>query len=108
MKPYLKIALVGLLLLGLAACAAGTGDSSHAAEGGPIAKLVLGFWHGLIAPITLIVEVVDAFFPHVLPWTFHLYETKAAGVFYDIGFYLGLAGGPTVVYHRTVYRRVAV
>ncbi len=107
MKPYLKFAGAALLLLALTACAAGTGDSSHAAEAGPIARLVLGFWHGVIAPVTLIVEIVDAFFPHTLPWAFHLYETKAAGVFYDIGFYLGLAGGPTVVFHRTVYRRVA-
>jgi hypothetical protein len=108
MKPYLKIAGAVALLAALSACAPGSADASHAAESGPIAQIVMGFWHGLIAPITLIVEVVNGFAPHLLPWPFHLYETKAAGVFYDIGFYFGLAGGPTVVYHRTRYRRVAV
>lgn len=92
---------VALALL-LAACAAGSPDARQAAGGGPLTLLVLGFWHGLIAPITLIIEVIQRFFPGVLPipQQWHLYETSAASVPYDVGFYFGLAGGPTFAYSR--------
>lgn len=100
MKPFATAALLGILALSLAACAAGTPDASHAAAGGPLSQLVLGFWHGLIAPITLLVEMVHRYLPGVLPWNIHLYEGGAAGVPYDIGFYFGLAGGPSFLFWR--------
>jgi hypothetical protein len=102
MNSRLSIAvIVGLGLL-LAACAAGSPDARQAAGGGPLSLLVMGFWHGLIAPITLIIEVIQGFFPGVLPipQPWHLYETQAAGMPYDVGFYFGLAGGPTFAYSR--------
>jgi hypothetical protein len=100
MTPRLKIVLaIGTTLL-LAACAAGTPDAARTASEGPISLIVLGFWHGLIAPITLIVEVVRKFFPGVLPLNWHLYETGAASVPYDVGFYFGLAGGPGILISR--------
>jgi hypothetical protein len=95
-----RIALAIGLTLFLAACAAGTPQAAQTAHEGPISLIVLGFWHGLIAPITLIVEVIRKFLPGVLPLNWHLYETGAAGVPYDVGFYFGLAGGPSFVVTR--------
>ncbi|MDR3508552.1 MAG: hypothetical protein P4L64_11690 [Caulobacteraceae bacterium] len=63
-----------------------------------LSQLLLGFWHGIIAPVTLIVEIINHFWPHALPWRLHLYEAHETGVPYDVGFYLGLAGGPPVVW----------
>jgi hypothetical protein len=61
---------------------------------------LLGIWQGIIAPVTLLVEIGHKFWPHIVPWDIHMYETKAASVVYDIGFYLGLGGGPLVVIRR--------
>jgi hypothetical protein len=102
MKTPLRIAGVVALVLLLAACAPGSPDARQAAGGGALTLLVLGFWHGIIAPITLIVEVIQRFFPGVLPLPqpWHLYETGAASVPYDVGFYFGLAGGPSFAFWR--------
>ena len=99
MKKLVVIACAVGLMGVLAACAAGTPEADHAAAGGALSLLVLGFWHGLIAPVTLIVEVLRKFAPSVvhLPW--HMYGGHA-GVAYDIGFYFGLAGGPTFLGSR--------
>jgi len=35
-----------------------------------------------------------------VPWAIRLYETKADSVAYDVGFFLGLGGGPTIVVRR--------
>jgi hypothetical protein len=100
MKPAAKALALTILLLSLAACVAGSADSAHAASGGALAQLALGFWHGLIGPVTLIVEVINRFFPHLLPWKARLYEAKAEGVAYDVGFYLGLVGSPVALWSR--------
>jgi len=100
MNPRLRIALAIGLMLTLAACAAGTPDAARTAGEGPISLIVLGFWHGLIAPVTLVVEIVRKFFTGVLPLNWHLYETSAASVPYDVGFYFGLAGGPGFLISR--------
>jgi hypothetical protein len=100
MKPIVKIAAAGVVLLTLAACVAGSPDAAHAATGGWVSQLLLGLWHGLIGPVTLLVEIINRFAPHLLPWKTHIYETKATGVAYDVGFYLGLAGTPVVVWSR--------
>lgn len=100
MRNVAKIAGAVAVVLTLSACVAGSGESQHAAEGGMLAQLLLGFWHGIIAPVTLIGEIINRFAPHVLPWTVHLYETKASGVAYDVGFYFGLMGGPSIIWTR--------
>jgi hypothetical protein len=100
MRPSLKIAGATLALLALGACVAGSGESAHAADGGALAQFFLGFWHGIIGPVTLILELVNRFLPHALPWKAHLYETKATGAAYDLGFYLGLAGSPVIIWSR--------
>jgi hypothetical protein len=98
MKRVLTV--VGIIALGLvlAACAAGSGESEHAASGGLLSQLLLGFWHGLIAPVMLIIGVVDKFAPHLLPWNVKFYEARGTGVIYDIGFYFGLVGSPLIAH----------
>jgi hypothetical protein len=100
-----RLIVIAPALLLLGACAAGSAASHHAAGQGALYQFILGFWHGVIAPVTLIVEIVNKLAPKALPWRFHLYETQAAGVAYDIGFYLGLVGGPFVGWSRRPGRR---
>ena len=105
MKRALIVAsLIGLGLV-LAACAAGSGESEHAASGGVLSQLLLGFWHGLIAPVMLIIEVIDKFAPHLLPWDVKFYESRGTGVIYDVGFYFGLVGSPLIAHSGWRSRR---
>jgi hypothetical protein len=96
-RSLIVVGLVGLVIA-LAACAAGSGESQHAASGGVLSQLLLGFWHGLIAPVMLIIEVVDKFVPKLLPWSVKFYEARGTGVVYDIGFYFGLVGSPLLAH----------
>ncbi len=105
MKQSIKTTGAVALLLALSACAAGSAASQHAAAGGDLPQFLLGVWHGIIAPVTIILEVVNRLAPHALPWNVHLYESKGAGVAYDVGFYLGLAGGPPIVWRAWPRRR---
>jgi hypothetical protein len=99
MKPVANALLFSAIALLLVACAAGTPDASQAAAGGPLSQLVLGFWHGLIAPITLLVEVIHRYAPSVLSLPWHMYGGSSS-VPYDVGFYFGLAGGPSFFFWR--------
>ncbi len=81
------------LLLALSGCAAGSTDAQVSAAGGDLPQFFLGLWHGFIAPITLIVEIINRLAPHLLPWRPRFFET-GTGVAYDLGFYLTLSGGP--------------
>jgi hypothetical protein len=94
-RPVKVLGSLAFLLV-LGACAAGSAESAHAASGGVLSQALLGFWHGLIAPVMLIVEVINHFAPHALPWTVRFYEARDTGWAYDVGFYLGLAGSPVV------------
>lgn len=96
MKRAFIVAGAVVLVLALGACVAGSTESQHAAAGGVLSQLLLGFWHGLIAPVMLIIEVINIFAPHLLPWTVRFYESKGTGVAYDVGFYLGLVGSPVL------------
>jgi hypothetical protein len=98
MRPLATALLLGAIAAVLAACAAGTPDASQTAAGGPLSQLVLGFWHGLIAPITLLVEVIHRYAPGILNLPWHMYGGSSAP--YDIGFYFGLAGGPSFLFWR--------
>ena len=102
-KRAAVFALAGFALLSLAACTAGSPSAEHAASQGFIVQFLLGFWHGVIAPFTLIGELIDKFAPKLLPWHVHLYESRGTGLAYDIGFYLGLAGSPVAIIHRNRY-----
>jgi hypothetical protein len=100
MKHPLRTAALVFIALAVAACAAGSPQAQQATAGGPIALLALGFWHGIIAPITLIVEIVNTFAPGVIPVHWHMYQASADTMPYDVGFYFGLAGGPTFIFSR--------
>ena len=100
MRNAVRIAgAVGLCLV-LGACVAGGVESQHTAASGEIPQFVLGFWHGLIAPVTLIVEIINRFAPHALPWQPHMYERANTSVAYDVGFFIGMAGGPSLAWRR--------
>jgi hypothetical protein len=105
MKSALKIAGAAAMLLLLAGCVAGSAESHHAASSGDLSQFLLGFWHGIIAPVTVIVELINRLLPHLLPWHAQLYEPSGTGVAYDVGFYLGLAGGPPIVINTWSRRR---
>jgi hypothetical protein len=83
------------ILVSLSACAAGSDLSQQAAQSGALSQIVLGFWHGLIGPFTLIGEIIQQLSPGVLPWSFDFYEAQGTGVLYDIGFFVGLIAGPS-------------
>lgn len=100
MKRSVEIIGALALLAALSACTAGSGASAHAASGGEFSQFLLGVWHGLIAPVMLIIEVINRLVPHVLPWSVRFYETKSTGAAYDVGFYIGLAGSPLALASR--------
>ena len=105
MSNFVKIATTACLLAGLAACAAGSAESHHAAQSGAITQLALGFWHAIIAPITLICEIIEKVSPGTIPWTVRFYEPTDTGVLYDIGFFVGLTSGPLVLWNGARRRR---
>ena len=81
MKKNLKIiAFIGLFTLILSGCTF-AGDSSALTEGTP--GFLMGIWHGIIAPYTLIVR----FFLEI-----KMYDIPNSGLGYDIGFLLGIIG----------------
>jgi hypothetical protein len=49
---------------------------------GLIARAGAGLWHGVIAPITLVISFFNS--------DVHMYEVHNAGSEYDLGFLLGL------------------
>ena len=99
MKTPQLLAFAALALV-LTACAAGTHDADQAASGGLISQLVLGFWHGIIAPLTLLVEVIRRFIPGIIPWDVHMFETGKVSIPYDVGFYFGITSGPSFLWSR--------
>ena len=105
MFKYQKPAAAALLLLALGACAAGSPESAHAAQGGAVSEVILGYWHGLISPITLIGEIIQKLSPQILPWSFRFYEPSGTGVLYDLGFFIGLISGPSILSINAFRRR---
>lgn len=94
----MKIAAFLLLVLALSGCVAGSEDSARAASGGGLTLFLLGLWHGVIGPLTLTGEAIGRLFPGLLPRRLQLYEVKATGSAYNLGFHLGLAGGPFLAF----------
>jgi hypothetical protein len=105
MKRTIQTVGVVLVLLALGACVAGSAESQQSASGGALSQLFLGLWHGIIAPVTLIVELVNHFFPHLVPWSAKFYESRGTTFIYDLGFYFGLIGSPLIASSRWSARR---
>jgi hypothetical protein len=69
-------------------------DSVYKQPGARLAGFWDGYWHGLIAPITLIIGL---FKPGVA-----MYEVNNTGQWYDVGFFLGISsavGGKRITLH---------
>jgi hypothetical protein len=58
----------------------------------------LGRWRGVIAPVTLIAEIINRLAPHVPPWRPNFLE-DGAGAVYGIGVHRTLSGAPHLVRH---------
>lgn len=101
MKNLLMFGLLAILSVLLAGCGPGTSvqvNTPNAAMqlrapgpnplinqpdgAGLVARAGAGLWHGLIAPVTL---VLSFFTPDI-----HMYEVHNAGSEYDLGFLLGV------------------
>jgi len=78
------IAGLTLLMLVLAACAAGANSAVDTpAADGDVAGFWMGLWHGLILPITFIVSLFTE--------SVSVYEVHNSGGWYDAGLVLGAA-----------------
>jgi hypothetical protein len=99
-KSFARFAAPALLLLALSGCIASSEAAHHAAAQGVLYQFVLGLWHGIIAPFTLLGEIIEKFVPNLLPWRLQMYQREGTGLAYDIGFYLGLVGSPVAIVHR--------
>lgn len=75
-----KLAILGLTALLLAGCTF-AGDTSTFTAGTP--GFLMGIWHGVVAPYTLVVR----FFLDI-----KMYAVPNSGLTYDLGFLLGIIG----------------
>jgi hypothetical protein len=99
-----QFAVAALLVLALSACTAGSSDAQQAAQSGGLSVFVLGFWHGLIAPLTLLVSAINEFATGALQWSPRMYQ-EGGGVIYDIGFFIGIIAGPSILWSGSLRRR---
>jgi hypothetical protein len=73
--------LIGLIVVTMAACVPGGGEFHKENPAG----LLIGIWHGWIAPISLIISLFN---PSV-----RIYELNNTGFWYDFGFYIAIISG---------------
>lgn len=88
-KFHLPVAALAVLLV-LASCAPGPNELEKTPDAeGDTAGFFMGFWHGLIAPITFIISIFSK--------SVRFYEVHNSGFWYNFGFVLGaglfLSGG---------------
>ena len=76
----LRAAGVIVLVLALAACAAGPNDAALV-DAPHVAGFWLGLWHGAISPITFVVSLFNS--------GVNIYEIHNNGGWYNFGFMLG-------------------
>jgi hypothetical protein len=90
--------MCALSLVLLASCLPGDGRATPDTPAG----FFIGFWHGMVAPLSLIVQI---FRPAI-----RVYESNNTGFWYDFGFWLALAsgtgGGGAAASRRSRRRRV--
>ncbi len=75
--------LVLVVLLAVLAGGCVPGDGSYTAQ--EPAGLLWGIWHGWIAPVSLLLHLVDP--------RYRLYEVVNTGIWYDVGFYIAVISG---------------
>lgn len=75
------IAMCIIILLLLAACA---GSEKFDKEAGRKANFLHGLWHGIIAPISFFISLINN--------TVRVYEINNVGWAYDLGFLIGVGG----------------
>ncbi len=100
MKRIAKVVILGGLALTLTACIAGTTDSAQAATGPAMAQMVLGFWHGLLAPFLILAELARRFFPASIHFSWTAYQAGVVGFPYNIGYCFGLVSWPFMIWAR--------
>ncbi|HLF74006.1 MAG TPA: hypothetical protein VI524_06660 [Anaerolineales bacterium] len=102
MKKLLILSLLVILSVTMAGCGPGSSvevntpnSSMQLSAPGPnplvnqpdasgrVARAVAGLWHGIIAPVTLVISFFNS--------DVHMYEVHNAGSEYDLGFLLGMA-----------------
>jgi hypothetical protein len=102
MKKRVVFVLIAVMLVTLTACAGGSQvnldksdrdirftapgpnpELNKPPEDGPVAGLGMGFWHGLISPVTLIMSFLRP--------PGEMYEVHNNGPMYNLGFLLGIA-----------------
>ena len=84
MRKALTLGTLALALVVLAGCAAGPNNlANRPREGEEIAGFWQGLWHGIIAPIALIVSLFSE--------GVSMYEVHNNGNWYNFGFLLGMA-----------------
>ena len=107
MKRFLTFVLLGVIALTLTGCLAGSPEADQLVSTGWPGSLILGFWHGLIAPLSFLMEQLQNNYPgvlHTLPYEFwgpwHIYDTHNASFVYNIGFCFGLFFLPSFIWAR--------
>lgn len=107
MKRIGKIVLFGVLALTLCGCLPGSHGAAAVGSGGWLAHLMLGFWHGMVAPLTFAMEMASKFAPDFVrslpyglwgPW--YAFDSGEAGFAYNMGFCFGLFFLPSFVFVR--------
>jgi hypothetical protein len=86
MKKAIVIVLLAMLVLSLAACAAGPNPQAgikRLEAGAHPAGFLTGLWHGAIAPITFVISLFNR--------NVTMYEVYNNGGWYNFGFLLGLS-----------------
>ena len=81
LRTFVLFAVAATAALLLAGCVPGDGTATSTHP----ANFLWGIWHGWVAPVTLIIGL----FNHDI----RVYETANTGWWYDLGFYLAVAGG---------------
>lgn len=79
-KFLLLIALVVLVCFTLSGCVPGDGAATILKPAG----FFSGIWHGIIAPVSLIMSIFNS--------KYAIYETFNQGFWYDFGFYIAIIG----------------
>lgn len=87
-KISILVLMIVVMMVVLAGCFPGDGTSTLLKRAG----FPLGFWHGLIAPVSLVAGYFDK--------DIDFYEKFNRGLEYDLGFYIGVVGGWIVLLGR--------